>query len=247
MRVAFNSPARNQFSGESFNGRTAGLQPANEGSIPSSSTSSPGRPLRSRRRSEKPDKRVRLVPLAPSVTVAEWLRRQTVDLSTRVQFPPVTPLLGGRSAARTQVFEACYGSSSLPLPTRSNAQPVNVRHKLRPGRSAAGRNSLKVDVDGSSPSPATKFHAGVVQRTRIPGYEPGDWRCESSRPYHSRLVVQWTGRSPPKAEIPVRPRTSRPTIPERRPTGEVPGCLPGLGEFDSRTLRQSSRRCGQVG
>ena len=27
-------------------------------------------------------------------------------------------------------------------------------------------------------------------------------------------------------------------IAERRPTGEVPGCLPGLGEFDSRTLRQ---------
>jgi hypothetical protein len=54
---------------------------------------SPGRPLRSRRRSEKPDKHVRLVPLAPSVTVAEWLRRQTVDLSTRVQFPPVTPFL----------------------------------------------------------------------------------------------------------------------------------------------------------
>ena len=53
---------------------------------------SPGRPLRSRRRSEKPDKHVRLVPLAPSVTVAEWLRRQTVDLSTRVQFPPVTPI-----------------------------------------------------------------------------------------------------------------------------------------------------------
>src|SRR5712692_7724111 len=52
MRVAFNSPARNHIGvspaqrshalcrlvGESFNGRTAGLQPANEGSIPSSST-----------------------------------------------------------------------------------------------------------------------------------------------------------------------------------------------------------------
>src|SRR5579862_8447770 len=53
---------------------------------------SPGRPLRSRRRPEKPDKHVRLVPLAPTVTVAEWLRRQTVDLSTRVRFPPVTPI-----------------------------------------------------------------------------------------------------------------------------------------------------------
>jgi hypothetical protein len=84
--------------GESFNGRTAGLQPANEGSIPSSSTKvrQGGRCARVKvetRRSEKPDKHVRLVLLAPSVTVAEWLRRQTVDLSTRVQFPPVTPAM----------------------------------------------------------------------------------------------------------------------------------------------------------
>ena len=60
--------------------------------LPPLPPSSPGRPLRSRRQSEKLDKHVRLVPLAPSVTVAEWLRRQTVDLSTRVQFPPVTPI-----------------------------------------------------------------------------------------------------------------------------------------------------------
>ena len=63
--------------------------------------SSPGRPLRSRRRSEKPDKHVRLVLLAPSVTVAEWLRRQTVDLSTRVQFPPVTPIMRASFNDRT--------------------------------------------------------------------------------------------------------------------------------------------------
>src|SRR5216684_1986817 len=61
--------------------------------LPPLPPSSPGRPLRSRRRSENPDKHVRLVLLAPSVTVAEWLRRQTVDLSTRVQFPPVTPIV----------------------------------------------------------------------------------------------------------------------------------------------------------
>ena len=61
--------------------------------LPPLPPSSPGRPLRSRRRSEKPDKHVRLVLLAPTVTVAEWLRRQTVDLSTRVQFPPVTPIV----------------------------------------------------------------------------------------------------------------------------------------------------------
>src|SRR5260370_35298708 len=61
--------------------------------LPPLPPSSPGRPLRSRHRSEKPDKHVRLVLLAPIVTVAEWLRRQTVDLSTRVQFPPVTPIV----------------------------------------------------------------------------------------------------------------------------------------------------------
>src|ERR1019366_9518802 len=53
--------------------------------------SSHGRPLRSRRQSEKLDKHVRLVPLAPSVTVAEWLRHATVDRSKRVRFSPVTP------------------------------------------------------------------------------------------------------------------------------------------------------------
>ena len=62
------------FLGESFNGRTAGLQPANEGSIPSSSTSSPGRPLWSRRRSEKPDKYVRFVLLAPTLERAQRTR-----------------------------------------------------------------------------------------------------------------------------------------------------------------------------
>ena len=68
----------------------SGVQLASPQPIP---PNSPGRPLRSRRRSEKPDKHVRLVLLAPSVAVAEWLRRQTVDLSTRVRFPPVTPLM----------------------------------------------------------------------------------------------------------------------------------------------------------
>src|SRR5215469_12430242 len=94
MRVAFNSPARNQFHGGSRS--TGGPLACNQQMrvrFPPLPPSSPGRPLRSRRRSEKPDKHVRLVLLAPTVTVAEWLRRQTVDLSTRVQFPPVTPIV----------------------------------------------------------------------------------------------------------------------------------------------------------
>jgi hypothetical protein len=88
------------------------LRPWSEGSIPSSSTKvrQGGRcelVQLTTRRPEKPDKHVRLVPLAPTfqtratdtiglrahVTVAEWLRRQIVDLSTRVQFPPVTPVV----------------------------------------------------------------------------------------------------------------------------------------------------------
>jgi len=120
-------------------------------------------------------------------------------------------LLGGRSAARTRAFEVCYGSSSLPLPTKLSAQAGDVCLKPRPGRSAAGRNSLKVDVDGSSPSPATRFSRG--RRSNGSGYPATNretWRFKSSRPYHFRLVVQWRGRSPPKAEIPVRPRTGRP-------------------------------------
>src|SRR6267154_5882518 len=111
MRVAFNSPARNQVRGSRSTGGPLACNQQMRVQLPPLPPSSPGRPLRSRRRSEKPDKHVRLVLLAPSVAVAEWLRRQTVDLSTRVQFPPVTPFAG--------------------------------------------------------------FHAGVVQRIRIRGYEPG--------------------------------------------------------------------------
>src|SRR4030081_663231 len=66
MRVAFNSPARNQV----WESRST------------------GGPLACNQQMG-----VRFPPLPPIVTVAEWLRRQTVDLSTRVQFPPVTPTM----------------------------------------------------------------------------------------------------------------------------------------------------------
>src|SRR5712692_11366982 len=107
MRVAFNSPARNQVLWGSRS--TVGPLACNQQMrvrFPPLPPSSPGRPLRSRRRSEKPDKHVRLVLLAPTVTVAEWLRRQTVDLSTRVQFPPVTPCTGRSFSGQTRAFEA---------------------------------------------------------------------------------------------------------------------------------------------
>ena len=78
-----------------------------------------------------------------------------------------------------------------------------------------GRRSLKpATAVRVCPSQPAVLDAGVVQRIRTPGCEPGDF------------------------EVRILPPV--PTSAERRPTGEVPGCLPGLGEFDSRTLRQDS-------
>src|SRR5207247_6826141 len=94
MRVAFNSPARNQLWGSRSTGGPLACNQPMRVQLPPLPPNSPGRPLRSRRRSETPDKHVRLVLLAPTVTVAEWLRRATVDRSTRVQFSPVTPFAG---------------------------------------------------------------------------------------------------------------------------------------------------------
>ena len=153
MRVAFNSPARNQVWGSRSMGGPLACNQQMRVRLPPLPPISPGRPLRSRRRSETPDKHVRLVLLAPTVTVAEWLRRATVNRSTRVQFSPVTPF-AGRSFSGQDA-----GLCSL-LRQFESAPPNHVerigRSSSQPGRSAAGRNSLKVDVDGSSPSPATK-------------------------------------------------------------------------------------------
>src|SRR5882724_8218345 len=100
MRVAFNSPARNQiFSTKVRQGGRYALANQRRAGL------------------NVPNKHVRLVPLAPTVTVAEWLRRATVDRSTRVRFSPVTPFAGRSSSGRTRVFEARYGSSNLPLPS----------------------------------------------------------------------------------------------------------------------------------
>ncbi len=136
----------------------------------------PGRPLRSRRQSEKLDKHVRLVPLAPGVTVAEWLRRATVDRSTRVQFSPVTPfLLGGSQVGKASDFESDHAEVRL-LPSQ-------------PPFFSCGRRSTDQD---------TRLRTG-----RLGGSNPPARAI-------SRPVVQGTGHSPPKAGIPVRPRTGRP-------------------------------------
>ena len=143
MRVAFNSPARNQVWGSRSTGGPLACNQQMRVRFPPLPPSSPGRPLRSRRRSEKPDKHVRLVLLAPSVTVAEWLRRQTVDLSTRVQFPPVTPICAG-VVQRTERFGP------------NEEMPVRFRPPVLAscGRSSVGseRGLPKPEAAGSIPA-----------------------------------------------------------------------------------------------
>jgi hypothetical protein len=133
MRVAFNSPARNQVWGSRSTGGPLACNQQMRVQFPPLPPISPGRPLRSRRRSEKPDKHVRLVPLAPSVTVAEWLRRQTVDLGQeRKRLPTLSadkvtstasPLVGGFNSLRSPQLCGCRSpakkrscSSGLRMP-----------------------------------------------------------------------------------------------------------------------------------
>ena len=154
----------------------------------------PGRPLRSRRQSEKLDKHVRLVPLAPGVTVAEWLRRATVDRSTRVQFSPVTPFsLGGSQVGKASDFESDHAEVRI------------------------------------LPSQPPFFHAGVVQRIRIPGYEPGDLEVQILPPApFPGPSSKGQGTALRRLEFRFDPGRAGQIFTERRPTGEVPGCLPGL-------------------
>src|ERR1043166_3363815 len=92
MRVAFDSPARNQSWGSRPTGGRLACTQQMRVRFPPLPPSSPGRPSRSRRQSEKLDKHVRLVLLAPDVAVAEWFRRLVVNQSTRVRFSPATPI-----------------------------------------------------------------------------------------------------------------------------------------------------------
>jgi hypothetical protein len=135
---------------------------------------SPGRPLRSRHRSEKPDKHVRLVPLAPGVTVAEWLRRQTVDLSTRVQFPPVTPIPAGV----VQRIEHFGPNEAMPVGSRP---PVPVRVGVAPLDESAGFRNSRPLVRFQPLTPDFEFR-GPGKRINPLGLEPRESRFESEVP-----------------------------------------------------------------
>ena len=173
--------------------------------LPPLPPNSPGWPLRSRRQSEKLDKHVRLVPLAP---VWPW----PSGLGVRLWIAP-------------REFD------SLRSPHFHWEVAKLERHLTL--------NQIMRRFESSPPSQS--FMRAVFNGSGYPATNREIWRFESSRPYHFRLVVQRIGHSPPKAGIPVRPRTGRPTFmevreiqlcsanfrTERRPTGEVPGCLPG--------------------
>src|SRR3989442_5970778 len=77
------------------------------------------------------------------------------------------------------------------------------------------------------------FFAGVVQRIRIPGYEPGDLEVRILPPVpFFGSSSNGLGHSPPKAGIPVRPRTSRPTV--------MPGSSAGRGDWSNTPAQLSS-------
>src|SRR6266404_2840008 len=86
-----------------------------------------------------------------------------------------------------------------------------------------GCSALTRETGGSSPPPATRFFGAIVQRTRTPRYERGDFwvRIPVALPGNSARRLNRTRRSAPNAEIwgsnPLGPATFL----ERRPTGEV--------------------------
>ena len=76
------------------------------------------------------------------VTVAEWLRRQTVDLSTRVRFPPVTPELQEAHDDEQTILNRQAASSILARPSKFCRVAELVQ------RSIVNREDV-----GSSPTP----------------------------------------------------------------------------------------------
>ena len=81
----------------------------------------------------------------------------------------------------------------------------------------------------SSPPSHLFFHAGVVQRIRIPGYEPGDLEVQILPPApFPGPSSKGQGTALRRLEFRFDPGRAGQIFTERRPTGEVPGCLPGL-------------------
>jgi hypothetical protein len=161
------------------------------------------------------------------VAVAEWHRRETVDLSTRVQFPPATPRIGSsqfsRRAKRLSFsgVRLTAGRGSLKPATEVrlfHSRPLPVRLVI--GLSALAREAV---VRFHHRQPFLQ-HAGVVQLERIPRYERGDMGVRIPPPVPSfdcrlwlpalifGLSLNWTGLIPPKDTIRVRVPAGRPFL-----------------------------------
>ena len=92
--------------------------------------------------------------------------------------------------------------------------------------------------DRSSPSPATSSYAGVVQRIRIPGTNRETGGSSPSARTIFGPSSNGQGAALRRLEFRFDPGRAGHRFLERRPTGEVPSCLPGVGEFDPRQANQ---------
>jgi hypothetical protein len=118
-----------------------------------------------------------------------------------------------------------------PSEWRSTRQPAtNLRGSRSMGGPLARNQQMRVQLPPLPPSPAPRSRIAAhrlggrsAARTRVFGTRYGS----SSLPLPTKLIRNGKVRATRKFS-------------ERRPTGEVPGRLPGSGEFDSRTLRHFS-------
>ena len=94
---------------------------------------------------ENPAMSVRFALQAPNVAVAEWFRRLAVNQSTRVRFPPVTPMYARRLTGQ---------GTGLRI-QESEFDPSRAYHHL--SSDWAGRNDPKVEVRVRLPSIAPKI------------------------------------------------------------------------------------------
>jgi hypothetical protein len=107
----------------------------------------------------------------------------------------------------------------------------------------AERPILNRQVPRSRRGPGAIFTRASFNGSGHPVTNREIWRFKSSRPYHFRPVVQWTGHSRPKAEVPVRLRTGRPFL---RSVDRLARCPAVYRDEASSILVRSARFFGDV-
>ena len=142
--------------------------------------------------------------------------REVVTLLSRVRFSPVTPNRRascgspGRCREVAQLAEQWILVPPVPgsipgLP--ANSAVASFRPVVQWQNASLWRKMSRVRVLPGLPS----FQGCVAHRTRAERYERSGREFNSPRALHFyRLVGQRIGRLPPKEQLPVRVRTSRP-------------------------------------